>query len=211
MVDHADHAYGNSVFTDAGATVICSEDCTAESKERNPRSWASDKGTGEFSLKPFRLEHPQVGFRDSMAIDDGTRRVELVRVGPAHTRGDAVAYLPRERILFTGDLVVTRPGNFVGDASVDPDGWVRTLDALSARDVRVLVSGHGPQGTAAAIRGNREYLADMIKQIRAGIARGASVDELEKGIDLKAHNPWGQDDARNRTSIRAWYEKLKTR
>jgi glyoxylase-like metal-dependent hydrolase (beta-lactamase superfamily II) len=199
------------VFADAGATIVCSEECTAESKARNTPAWAADKGTGDFSLKPFRLEHPQVSFRDIMVVDDGTRRVELVRVGPAHTRGDAVAYLPKERILFTGDLVVTRPGNYVGDPAVDPDGWVRALDALSARDVRAVVSGHGPLGAAEAIRGNRAYLADMIRQVRAGVARGATADELEKGIDLKSHNPWGQDDARNRTSIRAWYERLKTR
>src|SRR5512147_2931889 len=41
---HADHSFGNSVFVDAGATIVCSEECVAESKERNTPSWASDKG-----------------------------------------------------------------------------------------------------------------------------------------------------------------------
>ena len=207
---HGDHSQGNSVLMDAGATVICSEECTAESKERNPEVWASNKGTDEYSLKPYRLEHPQISFRGSMVVDDGTRRVELVRVGPGHTRGDAVAYLPRERVLFSGDLVVNSPGNFVGDPGADPDGWVRALDALAARDIAAVVPGHGAQGTVAAIKGNRAYLADMIAQLRAGIARGATAGQLEKQIDLKSHQPWGQDEERNRAAIRAWYEKLKT-
>ena len=55
-----------------------------------------------------------------MVIDDGERRLELRRVGPAHTIGDAVAFLPREGILFTGDLCVNwRFGNNVGDRDAD--------------------------------------------------------------------------------------------
>ena len=206
---HADHAQGNSVLVDAGATVICSEECAAESKEKGPAAWAENKEAGEYGLGQYRLEHPQIHFRGSMVVDDGTRRLELTKVGPGHTRGDAVAYLPRERILFTGDLVLNRPGNFVGDPDSSPDGWVRALDELARRDVAIVIPGHGAQGTAEAIRGNRAYLADMIAQIRAGIARGATAEQLEKEINLKAHQPWGQDDGRNRTAIRAWYGKLK--
>jgi hypothetical protein len=106
---------------------------------------------------------------------------------------------------------VNRAGNFVGDPGADPEGWIRALDALAQRDIAALVPGHGAQGTVAAIRGNRAYLADMLAQIRAGVARGASVEELEKSINLKKHDPWGQDDARNRASIRAWHQKVTAR
>jgi glyoxylase-like metal-dependent hydrolase (beta-lactamase superfamily II) len=205
---HADHAFGNSVFVDAGAAIICSEECTAESKEKNTPSWASDKGTGDYSLKPYRLEHPQVSFRDKMVFDDGARRVELVRVGPGHTRGDSIAYLPKERVLFAGDLVVNSPGNNVADIDANLDNWVRVLDDLAQRDVAVLIPGHGNQGTAETIRGQRAYLADMVNQVRAGIARGARAEDLEKEINLTKHNPWGQNEARNRASIRAVYAKL---
>src|SRR5713226_1198946 len=46
---HADHAFGNSLFVDAGATILCSRECVAESKAKNPPAWAKDTGTGEFS------------------------------------------------------------------------------------------------------------------------------------------------------------------
>ena len=206
---HSDHSFGNSVWVDSGATIVCSEECTAESKAKNPAQWANDKGTGATSLKPYRLEHPQISFRDKMVVEDGTHRVELLRVGPGHTRGDAIAYLPKERILFTGDLCVNKAGNNIADPDADPDNWLRVLDDLAQRDVGIVIPGHGAQGTVAAIRGNRAYLADLIHQVRAGIGRGATAEQLAQTVDLKKHNPWGQDDARNKVSIRAVYAKLK--
>ena len=205
---HGDHTFGNSVMVDAGATVICSEECADESEKLNTASWNANNQAGEHSLKPFRLEHPQIRFRDKLVFDDGARRVELLRVGPGHTRGDAVAYLPKERVLFAGDLAVSRAGNYVGDPGADPDNWVRALDSLAQKDVAIVVPGHGGQGTVETLRGNRAYLADMIAQVRAGIARGATAEQLEKEIDLSRHNPWGQDRERNRASIRAFYAKL---
>jgi glyoxylase-like metal-dependent hydrolase (beta-lactamase superfamily II) len=206
---HADHSFGNSVWVDTGATILCSEECTAESKAKNPEQWANSTGTGETSLKPYRLEHPQLSFRDKMVLDDGTHRVELVRVGPGHTRGDAVAWLPKERILFTGDLCVNKAGNNLADVDADPVNWLRVLDDLAQKDAGIVIPGHGPQGTVATLRGNRAYLAEMINQIRAGMARGATGEQLAKEIKLTQFQPWGQDQARNDVSIKAVYAKLK--
>ncbi|MGH9661938.1 MAG: MBL fold metallo-hydrolase [Bryobacteraceae bacterium] len=206
---HGDHAWGNSVFVDAGATVLCTEECVAESKAKNTPSWAKNADTGEFSLKPYRLEHPQIGFRDKMAFDDGDKRVELLRLGPGHTRGDAVAYLPKEKILFTGDLCVNFAGNNVADADADPVNWLRALDAMSQMDIARLVPGHGAPGAAETIKGQRAYLAAMIDGVRNGIGKGAPGDQIAAELDLSMHNPWGQDKARNVASVKAIYAKLK--
>ena len=205
---HGDHAFGNSVWVDAGATILCSRECVEESKAKNPPAWASNTGTGEQSLKTVRLEHPQIAFQDRMVIDDGEHRVELVRMGPAHTRGDSIAYLPKEKILFTGDLCVNFAGNNIADPDADPDNWLRVLDALSQRDVGILIPGHGGQGSSETLRGQRAYLADMINGVRAGIDKGATADQLAKQLDLSGHKPWGQDTARNEVSIKAVYAKL---
>jgi len=205
---HADHAFGNSVFVDAGATIVCTEDCIAESKAKNTPAWAKNTDSGPYSLKPYRLEHPQIGFRDKLVFDDGAHRVELIRFGPGHTRGDAVAWLPNEKILFTGDLAVNFPGNNVADPDADHDNWLRALDGLALMDVGRVVPGHGGLGDVSTLRGQRAYLADMIQGVRAGLAKGASADELMKQVDLAKHNPWGQDAARNTSSIKAVYAKL---
>lgn len=209
---HGDHAFGNSVWVDAGAAIVCSEDCAEESLRKNTPSWAKNPGEGEYSLKPYRLEHPQILFRDRLVLDDGGMRVELLRVGPGHTVGDSVAYLPKQRILFTGDLAVNAPGNNMADPDADPDNWIRALDALAGRDVATVVPGHGALGTLETLRGQRAYTAAIVNGVRAGIQRGASLEQVQKDLDLSRHNPWGQNPASNQTSIRAVYAKLsKTR
>jgi glyoxylase-like metal-dependent hydrolase (beta-lactamase superfamily II) len=208
---HSDHAFGNSVWVDAGAAVICSEQCREESIRKNQPAWAKGDESGEYSLKQYRLEHPQITFRDRLVLDDGAMRVELQRLGPGHTRGDAVAYLPKQRILFTGDLATNGAGNNMADPDADHDNWIRALDALSTRDVMTVVPGHGPLGTVETLRGQRAYIADMVKGVRAGMARGAGIEQIQKELDLSRHNPWGQSAASNRNSMRAIYAKLSER
>ncbi len=207
---HSDHTFGNSLFVDAGATIIGSEDCLSESRAKNTAE-AFRKAMSEGGGEGARLEHPQIAFRDRLVLDDGARRLELIKLGPGHTRGDAVAYLPKEKILFTGDLCVNRPGNFMGDPDADPDGWLRALDAMLLMDVGMVIPGHGAQGGKEALGGQRAYLADIIQGVRSGLARNTPAAELESAIDLSRHNPWGQDAGRNRAAIQAIYAKLKAR
>src|SRR6187549_193147 len=85
---HWDHTQGNSVMADEGVTVVCSQDCASELATKGKGEWDQmSKRTGEYSLAPYRLQQPSVVFGDFMAIDDGERRLEFRRVGPAHTIG----------------------------------------------------------------------------------------------------------------------------
>lgn len=206
---HADHSFGNSEFVDAGATLVCSDACMAESRSKNVKAWASDNGTGDFDLKQWRLEHPQVSFPEKMTFDDGEHRVELMLVGPGHTLGDSVAYLPKEKILFTGDLCLTRPGNNMADLDANPHGWVKALDRLSKMDITTLIPGHGGIGNRDSITPQRAYIAAMIEGIEKGIKQKKTAGEIADSLDLTKITPNGSDAARNRTSILAVYPKLK--
>ena len=206
---HADHLFGDSVWVDAGATILCSEECTEESRRKNPANWANDKGTGETSLKSYRLEHPQQSFRGRMVFDDGEHRVELTRIGPGHTLGDAVAYLPKERILFTGDMCVNGPSNNMADPDANPDGWLRALDNLATKDIAILVPGHGAPGGVETIRAQRAYLAAIINGVRDAVSRNVAEPELEKSLDLTTFAGYGSSVPHNQVCIRAVYAKLK--
>lgn len=205
---HADHAFGNSLFVDAGATIICSQDCVEESKRKNSVAWSNDKGEGEFNLKQWRLEHPQLSFPDRMVFDDGVHRVEITRVGPGHTIGDAIAYLPKEQILFTGDICLTRPGNNIADQDADPENWVKALNRLNLMNVAMLIPGHGPLGNHDSITPQRNYLVAMIDGVKAGIGRGQSAEAIAQSLDLTNIHPNGEDVTRNQVSIKAVYAKL---
>ena len=221
---HADHGFGNAVFVEAGATIVSSRECREESLRKGELDWRNqilnrgqranasehDKTVAdETRVKGYQLAHPTLTFENSMAFDDGERRVELIRVGPGHTMGDAVAYLPKEKILVTGDLCVNwTSGNNTGDHDADPDNWVRALDLLAKWDVKTVVPGHGRIGTVEVLRGQRAYLADLVNQVRAGIDAGKTVDRLVQEVDLSKHQPWGATPGANAGAIRAIHRRL---
>jgi len=205
---HADHSYGNGVFAAEGATIISSDETAVDSRERNTSAWNKSTDTGDFNLKQYSLVHPQLTFQDRVAIDDGHRRLELIHVGPAHTRGDAVAWLPNERILFAGDLCTTRAQNNLSDPGMSPSGWLTVLDRLMQMNPAIVIPGHGVQGTVESLRGQRAYLAAVFEGVRDGIKRGATPEELQKSIDLSNYTPWSDNAARNSAAILAAYRKL---
>ena len=166
---HWDHTQGNSILVDQGVTVVCSQDCASELAVKGKGEWDSMSKNQTYSLAPYRLQQPTVVFGEFMAIDDGERRLELRRVGPAHTIGDAVAYLPKEGILFTGDLLVNwRFGNNVGDRDADVPHWAQVLLDLAKWDVKTVVPGHGSLGTTETLRGPERVSR---RPLEAGLGR----------------------------------------
>ena len=206
---HWDHTQGNSVLFDDGVTVVCSMECARELGTKGKTEWEQrSKQTGEFSLAPYRLQLPSVEFGDFMAIDDGERRLELRRVGPAHTIGDAVAFLPKEGILFTGDLCVNwRFGNNVGDRDADHQHWVQVLNEMAGWNVKTVVPGHGGLGTVATLRAQSAFIDDLWKQVAAGKKAGKTVDQLVREIDLSKHGDFAADAQQNQAAIRAVFRK----
>jgi cyclase len=205
---HWDHTQGNSTMVDQGVTVVCSQDCASELAGKGKTEWDQMSKNAEYSLAPYRLQQPSVVFGDFMAIDDGERRLELRRVGPAHTIGDAVAFLPKEGILFTGDLCVNwRAGNNVGDRDADHQHWVQVLNDLARWEVKTVVPGHGDLGTVATLRAQSAFLDDLWKQVASGKKAGKTVDQLLKEVDLSKHGDFAADQQQNQSAIRAVFRK----
>jgi glyoxylase-like metal-dependent hydrolase (beta-lactamase superfamily II) len=210
---HWDHTQGNSVMADQGVTVVCSQDCATELAVKGKGEWDQmSKLTAEYSLAPYRLQQPSVVFGDFMTIDDGERRLELRRVGPAHTIGDAVAFLPNEGILFTGDLCVNwRSGNNVGDRDADHQHWVQVLNDLARWQVKVVVPGHGDVGTVDTLRAQSAFLDDLWTQVAAGKKAGKSLELLLKEVNLSRHGNFAVDEQQNQSAIRAVFRKAPER
>ena len=196
---HGDHSSANRMYVDAGAAVVCSTPCDEELRTKGLKA-------------PLKPEPASITFPDRMIFDDGTHRVELTRLGPAHSKGDAVAYLPHEKILVSGDLCVNWTwGNNVGDPDADYDNWMRALDTLAQWDVRTVVPGHGSLAATDTLRAQRAYLADMQRQVRAGIKAGRTADALAREIDLSRHGSFGANPEQNAGSIRAMYRNLSAK
>jgi cyclase len=205
---HWDHTQGNSILVDQGVTVVCSQDCALELADKGKGEWESMSRNQTYSLAPYRLQQPTMVFGSTMAIDDGERRLELRRVGPAHTIGDAVAYLPKDGILFTGDLLVNwKFGNNVGDRDADLPHWAQVLLDLAKMDLKTVVPGHGNLATAETLKAQSAFLDDLWKQVSAGKKAGKTVDQLLKEVDLSKHGDFAADAQQNQAAIRQVFRK----
>ncbi|MEJ1238835.1 MBL fold metallo-hydrolase [Chryseolinea sp. T2] len=207
---HHDHTFGNGIFAAAGATIVSTTDAANEMKTLGRKEW-NDNYSGQ-PLDGYTQVFPTMTFDSTLVFDDGTHRVEFIRMAPAHTMGDAVALLPNESILITGDLFVNgNPwGNNVADPDADYDKWLNVLDTLAGWKVRTIVPGHGELATSTTLILQRNYLADMLKQVRQCIKAGKTSDETVRTVNLSTHPGYGANKTSTDRSVRAMYTRLSS-
>jgi glyoxylase-like metal-dependent hydrolase (beta-lactamase superfamily II) len=164
---HGDHAYGNQVWVDNGATPVAHTGVIEEMKRYETGYYGNTPGRWEEAAKTrpdvaaSRLSPPSVLFPRELFFDDGEHRVELIHLGVAHTHGDAMAWLPKEKILFSGDACVNGPYNFVGDGNVEK--WIATLDNARKLGAQTLCPGHGPRGDENVL-GDQQLFFQVLSQ-----------------------------------------------
>ncbi|MEO7652802.1 MAG: MBL fold metallo-hydrolase, partial [Bryobacteraceae bacterium] len=118
---HGDHAYGNAIWTQAGATTLAYKGVAEEMKRYEPKRWQEAAKTRKdvAAVNAASVEPPRQTFDKSpFVLEDSTRRVEFHFFGWAHTRGDGFVYLPKEQVICTGDAVTNGPYNYTGDAHI---------------------------------------------------------------------------------------------
>jgi glyoxylase-like metal-dependent hydrolase (beta-lactamase superfamily II) len=117
--------------------------------------------------------------------------VTLIEVGPAHTRGDVIAHLPGDGVVFTGDILFHggHPVVWAGPVA----NWVAACDRILALDgVEVVVPGHGPLATRQAVADMRGYLTHLTAEARVRYDAGMSVLDAARDIDLGPYAGWGE-------------------
>jgi glyoxylase-like metal-dependent hydrolase (beta-lactamase superfamily II) len=182
---HAVRVLGASAF-DADV-IVAHENTRRLIAERGKEDWDSEYGRMPRLFKQPAsipgLTWPDVTFSDRTTIDLGGDRGELVLqyCGRGHTAGDIVAWLPRQRILFAGDLVEAQAALYTGDA-FHTDWSAGTLDRVKAFGAEALIGGRGaiPRGREAvdaAIEQTREFLLVMREKVGAVHARGGTLKE----------------------------------
>ena len=166
---HGDHAYANQVWIDNGAVPVAHENVVAEMRKYEtgffggkPGRW-EDAAKGREDLRSTRLAPPTLLYRDVMIFDDGTHRVELRHFGTGHTRGDGFAWLPKERILFSGDAAVNGPFNYLGDG--DSAAWIETLAKAAALGATTVAPGHGPAGDGGVLDAQRQFFVALRAEV----------------------------------------------
>ena len=140
-------------------------------------------GTARFFLDQKRaVKHtlPDVTFTDRLDVTLGERRIQILNYGRGATPGDAVVYLPAERVLLTGDLLVN-PISFA--LSCYPTEWVRVLERLDALDVAVTVPGHGqPLRDKALLHATRDVFVELLQRGKDAKSKGLDADQARDAI-----------------------------
>ncbi len=137
-------------------------------------------------FKMLKPTPPNVTYTSKMTIYQGQREIQLLFLGRGHTQGDTVVYLPKERIVCSGDLMETQPA-YMGDAMFDE--WIATLDKLKELNFDTVLPGHGvPFHEKSLITAYQSYLKDFMSQVAALRKQGLTPEETAQKVDLTSHS-----------------------
>jgi cyclase len=199
---NGDHTFGNRLVRNA---VILASEATAREmqEEGNPQRLALLKRNPEvlgeagaffkrifepfdFAGVTFRL--PDRTFSGRLDLKVGDKRVELIEVGPAHTGGDVIAFVPANRVVYTGDILFVdgTPIAWAGPVA----NWIKACDLILGLDTDVVVPGHGPITDKGGVRRMQEYLVFVDGEARKRHASGMDSWQAAQDIALGSFGKW---------------------
>jgi cyclase len=130
-------------------------------------------------VKALKPALPTMAFDRTMKLYRRDREIHLLYLGRAHTEGDVFVYLPKEKVVITGDAVIGWTP-FMGDGY--PSDWATTLDRLAELDFTHMIMGHGEVAGRDWLRTFRGYVHDMVEAVRTEVMRGATLEEAQRRV-----------------------------
>ncbi|MBI3695200.1 MAG: MBL fold metallo-hydrolase [Acidobacteria bacterium] len=203
---HGDHSYGNPVWTKEGATTLAYKGVAEEMKRYEPKRWqdTSKQRPDVAELNLPTAEPPQQTFDKSpFVLSDKSRRVEFHFFGWAHTRGDGFVYLPKERILCTGDAVVNGPYNYTADGNVG--NWPNVVLAAAKLKPAHVLPGHGGPGGPEVLAGQEQFFVELNKAVKAAVAQNKKLEDISIELPDSVKN-WVGPSLKNQ--VKDAYEEM---
>ena len=202
---NGDHCYGNQLV--AGAAIVASRACAEEMPHTPPSVLAGmldaapklgamgDYITnifGAFEFHDIELTLPTQTFDGELTVKVGDREVQLIEVGPAHTRGDVLVHLPDAGVVFTGDIL------FIGGHPIMWAGpvanWIAALDRIVDMSASVIVPGHGPVTDRDGVLELRGYFAYLRDESKKRFDAGMTPLDAARDIPLQDYAQWGEGE-----------------
>jgi cyclase len=216
---NGDHTFGNRLVENA---VIYASEAAAEEMrtEGNPKPLAAmmknadsmgevgaffKKIFGAFDFAGVTMRLPDRTFTGEHALTVGDKQVQLIQVGPAHTAGDVIAYVPANRVVYTGDILFIdgTPIAWAGPVA----NWIRACDRIMALDADVIVPGHGPITDKAGVKRMQDYLVYVEREARKRHAAGMNSWDAAQDIALDSFGAW-EDPERIAVTVDTIYREL---
>jgi glyoxylase-like metal-dependent hydrolase (beta-lactamase superfamily II) len=210
---HPEHGMGAQAFP-ASTIIICP---TAQKTE------LLEKGTdmiNQFSgvstgiadlLKPVKIRMPNITFSEEAEVDLGDFPVRLLHWGSSHTRGDEFVFLPKQSIVFGGDVVVNRFFPIMADSDSSGTNWIEILGRLENLHPAIVVPGHGEVGDVGLISAMREYLVFVRDRVEQMKSQGSSVMDVEQKLEPEVRAKYKDWDNPNwiKNAIDNFYRSAK--
>jgi len=217
---NGDHTFGNQLVE--GARIIASKACAEDMLHRPPEqyaSWQKEWPTmgvagrfwqevigSRFDFQGIRLVLPNETFSGEMRLRVGDKDVRLIEVGPAHTRGDVIVYVPKDKVVYTGDMLFNHAHPAVWNGPVS--NWIKACERMLSWDLEAVVPGHGALMDKAGIREFRDYLAYVYAESRKCYDEGLDFEQAAEKISL---DPWTHfaEDERMYINVYACYREFR--
>ncbi len=201
---NGDHCYGNELVP--GVDIIASEASADEMDELPPQALAAlvdldvdpltraylQSAFGPFEFRNITMTPPTTTFSGRHEVDVAGRKVELIEVGPAHTRGDTLAYVPDADAIFTGDILFIHGTPIIWDGPVQ--NWVDACDLITGLGVTTVVPGHGPVCGLDGVEMVRGYLVWLYAEAKQRFEVGMSAQDAARDIELGSYADWGESE-----------------
>ena len=190
--NHLDHISGNHFF--AGLSPVIAhehflKDFWTTVRGVRPYDYMvevlkKDDPRGSALLPPekdFKMPLPTITFSHRLTVRVGDHIFELIHT-PGHTRGQIAVYIPKEKVVFTGDTIFSQCQTWFH--SSDPDAWLSSLGLLKTLNVDYIVPGHGPICNKDYIPKQEAVIREWVTAVAVGIAKGWSKEECAERISF---------------------------
>jgi cyclase len=202
---NGDHCYGNALVE--GAEIVATEHAAHEMTRESPAMLAGlmkaapGMGlTGEYFMHCFgrydfagvTSKHPDTTFSGRFSKQVGSKRVDLIEVGPAHTGGDAIAYVAADRTVFTGDILFIEGHPIVWAGPIC--NWIAACEMIESLEADAIVPGHGPVTDKQGVARVRDYLIYIRDEAKKRHGAGMGAFEAARSIALDDFAGWGDSE-----------------
>jgi glyoxylase-like metal-dependent hydrolase (beta-lactamase superfamily II) len=208
---HPDHHFGAVVLRKAGARVIAHPDKRVLASEGGEDALIADwvRVVGLDAMRGFEFaDAPDRPVTTADTLRLGDKMIVITHPGSGHSPGDLLVWLPEERVLFAGDVLVEDGVSMVVDGNSSE--LLRVLDTVDGLDARLVVPGHGaiPARAADLVRRTRDYLTDLQTEMRAAVEKGVP---MRRALALlppaDSTRPVSLNSRRRRNAVRVYVEE----
>jgi len=203
---NGDHTFGNQLVKDSrivtsksvGEAMLVDDADYILAMMKDVESKDSEAGRfmrevfGPFDFHGITMPPATDTFEGALDLKVGSKTVKLIDVGPAHTASDVLAFVPEDKVVYTGDILFVggHPAIWAGPVK----NWIVACDLILSSDVETIVPGHGPISDKQAVREFRSYLEWILIEGRKRYDAGMTFEQAAFDIDLGPFEHWGDSE-----------------